>query len=153
MGDFVHVWSSKRVLGAWCSMQVLGAWCSKQVLGAWCIQSRNWPCQYLFIFMSPLHPWGEGGHLDLLWFPVTQMCFSVHPRPRPCLHLYQTLFTQYFLQYITNGFQILRYCDHRQDLELNNFLSPLLNFQGQKGLCFKINFVYVIFPVVLCWWL
>ena len=29
----------------------------------------------------PSRPWGEGGHLNLLWFPVTQM--SVH------VHLYQ----------------------------------------------------------------
>ena len=25
----------------------------------------------------PPSPWGEGGHLDLLWLPVTQMCVCV----------------------------------------------------------------------------
>ena len=32
-----------------------------------------------------------------------------HPCPRPCLGLWQTLFTLYFLQFFANGFQILRY--------------------------------------------
>ena len=31
------------------------------------------------VVMSP-HPWGEGGHIDLLWFPVTQMCVRVCAR-------------------------------------------------------------------------
>ena len=38
------------------------------------------------------------------------------------------------------------------DLELVNFSWPWLNFQGHtESLCFKSNFVYAIFPVVLCW--
>ena len=93
--------------------------------------------------MSPPHPWGEGGHVDLLWFPVTQMCVSV----RVCA----TLFTCYFPQFITNDFQILRYGAHGQDLELIKVLLLWLNFQGHTGsLCFTIHFGYVIFPVVLC---
>ena len=64
------------------------------------------------MYLSPLRLWGKGGHLNLLLFPVTQMCAGV------CPHLYQTLFTQYFLQVFTNGFQIHRYGDHGQDLEL-----------------------------------
>ena len=40
-------------------------------------------------FLCPPCPWGKGGHLHLLLFPVTQMCLGV------CLC--QTLFTQYFL--------------------------------------------------------
>ena len=28
-----------------------------------------------------MHPWGKGGHLDLLWFPVTQMCVGIHLHP------------------------------------------------------------------------
>ena len=59
---------------------------------------------------------GKGGHLDLLWLPVTQMCVCV----RPCLC--QSLFAQYFLQFFANGFQILKYGDHGKDLELINFL-------------------------------
>ena len=45
---------------------------------------------------------------------------SIHVciRPRLC----QTLFTRYFLQSFANDFQIFRYRDHVQDLELNNFL-------------------------------
>ena len=50
-----------------------------------------------------------------------------------------------------NGFQILRFSDHGQDLELINFSWPWLNFQGHRGACFKINFY--IFPVVLYFWL
>ena len=43
-------------------------------------------------------------------------------------------------------YQILRYGDDGQELELINFLWPWLNFQGVKGsLCFKINTVYLIF--------
>ena len=84
--------------------------------------------------MFPPRPWGKGGHLDLLWFPVTQMCVRDHLRPsgtnaavaqprmwhkRECG---QSLFTLYFLQFFTNGFHIRRYGDHGQDLELINFL-------------------------------
>ena len=60
---------------------------------------------------------GEGGHLDLLWFPVTQMCIGVHQSLSICARL----FTQYFLQFFANGVQILRYGDHLQDLELITF--------------------------------
>ena len=98
-------------------------------------------------------PLGEGGYLDLLWFPITQMCVSVcqsiRPHPSACV-LCQTLFTRYFLQFFTNGFQIHRYADHGQDLELISCSCLWLNFHGHKGsLCFKMNFVYVIFLVVL----
>ena len=44
-----------------------------------------------------------------------------------------TLFTCYFLQFFTNGLQILRYGDHGQDLELINFPWLWLNFQGHRG--------------------
>ena len=71
----------------------------------------------------PLGRWGE--HPDLLWFPVTQMCVSVHICAR--------LFTQYFLQFFTNDFQIFRYGDHEQDIELFNFSWPWLNFQGHRA--------------------
>ena len=70
---------------------------------------------------------------------------------RPCLC--QTLFMQYFPQFFTNSFQILRYGDLGQDLHLmNNFSWRWHSFQGHRGsLCFKINFVYMKFPVLLCW--
>ena len=66
-------------------------------------------------------PWGEGTsrftvvcfHLNVCWHPSAYVC--VHPR------LCQSLFTQYFLQFFANGFHILRYGDHRQDLEVINF--------------------------------
>ena len=88
-------------------------------------------------FMSPPCPWGEGGHLDLLWFPVTQMCVGVHVCARLCLRS------------ISYGdFQMLRYGDHGQGLEL--IKCPLLNFQVHRSSCFKINFVYAIFCLVLC---
>ena len=104
--------------------------------------------KYFWCVLCPPCPWGEGGHLDLLWFPVTQMCW--HPCPCLC----QTLFTWYFLPFFTDNFQILGYGYHGQDLELVNFLWPWLYFQGHRAsLCFKINFVYAVFPVVLCWWL
>ena len=48
------------------------------------------------IIMSPPRPWGEGGHLDLLWFPHPNVCC---PSASVCVHLCQTLFTQYFLQF------------------------------------------------------
>ena len=124
------------------------------------------------------------GHIDLLCFPVTQMCVGIYLRHLltfchyspifkvtrgyyvskfTCLHnisyifslmafkfldivtmdkmLYLltfrdyssifkvtggnyvskfTLFTQYLLRFFTNGFKILRYGDHGQDLDLNN---------------------------------
>ena len=60
-------------------------------------------------------------------------------------------YMRYFLQSFTNGFQILRYGNHEQDLELINFSGLGLNFQGHMRSCFKINLVYTIFPVVLCW--
>ena len=45
-----------------------------------------------------------------------------------------TLFTQYFLKKIANGFQILRYGDHGQDLELINvswqWLNGVIMFQN-----------------------
>ena len=160
--------------------------------------------------LCPSRPWDEGGHLDLLWFPITQMCVgvSVCVCARLCLcdisyrflpmafkftnmvtmdkilnwlqfhaghwasflskltlfthisysvspmaikfsnavtmdktlnwltfrnygSIFQvtggyyvlklTLFTQYFLQFFASDFQILRYGDHGQDLELINF--------------------------------
>ena len=44
-----------------------------------------------------------------------------------------TLFTQYFLQFFTNGFQILRCDDHEQGLELLNSSWLWRNFQGRRG--------------------
>ena len=46
-------------------------------------------------------PLGQEEHLDLLWFPINKM----HVGICPCLC--RTLFTQYFLQFFVNGFQIL----------------------------------------------
>ena len=41
--------------------------------------------------MQYLCPWGEWGHLDLLWFPVTQICVglrpSIHLCPSACVRL------------------------------------------------------------------
>ena len=70
----------------------------------------------LYSLCTP-RPWAEGErrHLDLLWVPVTQICVDVRPR------LCQSLFTQYFRQFFADGFQILRYGEHGQDLELINF--------------------------------
>ena len=31
-----------------------------------------------YVYVSP-RPWGKVGHLDLLWFTVTQMCVCVRP--------------------------------------------------------------------------
>ena len=65
-----------------------------------------------------------------------------------------TLFTQYFLQLFARGFKILRYGNHWWDLELINFSLLWLNFESHSGLlCFKINFIYAIFPIVFCQWL
>ena len=86
---------------------------------------------------------------------------SCHPNVCRCpsirLHpsvpdLFMQYFLRYFLQFFANGFQNLRYGNHGQDLELVNFLWPWLNFQGHRSLCFKIHFVYTMFPVVLCSW-
>ena len=35
--------------------------------------------QNAFYYVPPPHPWDEEGHLDLLWFPVAQMCVGVRP--------------------------------------------------------------------------
>ena len=84
------------------------------------------------LIMSP-PPLGQGGYLDWLWFPVTPMCVGIR------VHMCQTLFTWYFLQFFTNCFQILRYGDQGEDLELINFSWPCLNRQGHRGsLCFKL---------------
>ena len=65
-----------------------------------------------------------------------------------------TVFTRYFLQLSVKGFKILRYGDHGQDLELFNCLWLWLNFQCHRGsLCFKIYFVYPIFPIALYWYI
>ena len=69
--------------------------------------------------LFPPCPWGEGGHLDLLWFPVTQVSVGVRVRPRPSV---PDLCMRYFLQFFTNVFQIPRYDDHGQNLKLINFL-------------------------------
>ena len=81
-------------------------------------------------YLCPPCPCGEGGHLDLLWFPVTQICVGVHPCLHPCLC--QSLFTWYFQQFFADGFQILRYGDHEQGLELINLLWLWLNFHGHR---------------------
>ena len=61
-----------------------------------------------------------------------------------------TLFTQCCLQFFINSFQHHRY----GDLNLVNFSWLWLNFQGHRGLlCFKINFVYEIFPTAFHQWL
>ena len=72
---------------------------------------------FVSIILSP-RPWGEGGHLDLLLFPITQMCVGV----RPCPSVPDFVYTRYFLQFFTNGFQFLKYGDHGQDLESINVL-------------------------------
>ena len=66
----------------------------------------------------PPRPQGKKGHLDLLWLPVIQMCVGV--RVRLCRTLFmQYIFPSVFHQY--NDFQIFRYGDHGQNLELINF--------------------------------
>ena len=40
---------------------------------------------FLAYQLCPPHPWGEEGHLDLLWFPVTQMCDGVCLLVHVCL--------------------------------------------------------------------
>ena len=56
----------------------------------------------------PHCPWGKGGHLDLLWFSVTQMCVSVHPSMSSCpcpsvsdfvYAIFHTVFCQWLLNY------------------------------------------------------
>ena len=77
----------------------------------------------LFPNYVPSCPWGEGGYLDLLHgFPSPKCVVSHHPfvAVRPAVHLCQTLFMWYFLEFFANGFQILWYGDHGLDLELIN---------------------------------
>ena len=40
----------------------------------------NIPSSLGYVIMFPL-PLELGGHLDLLWFSITQMCIRVRPRP------------------------------------------------------------------------
>ena len=98
-------------------------------------------------------PWCKGGHLDLLRFPVTQMCVCVRwhlsSRLRQSVpDFVDAIFPTVFCQWLSNS-QIW-HGDHGLDLELMNFSWLWLNFQGHRRSCFKINFVYAIFPVVLC---
>ena len=62
-----------------------------------------------------------------------------------------TLIVRYFIQFFVNGFPILWYSDHEWDLEVFMTLAQFSKLLGV--IMFKINFVYTIFPVVLCWWL
>ena len=50
----------------------------------------------------PSRPWGEGGHLDLLWFPVTQMCVSVRPSASMPDFVY-AIFPTVFHQWLSNS--------------------------------------------------
>ena len=70
--------------------------------------------KHLIMFPLP-NGAGGGGHLDLLWFPVTWMRVGVHPSVR--IHLCQIKCLR-IISYssFADGFQILRYGDHRQDL-------------------------------------
>ena len=82
----------------------------------------------LAIIMSHPHAWGEGGHSIYCGFPSPK-CESASVCP---VRLCQNLFTWFFLQFFSNSFQILRYGDHRQNLELVSFSWPCLNFQGHR---------------------
>ena len=80
-------------------IQIFCSQCTtKLAYGEWLSYNAN-PATYAS------HPWGEGGHLDLLWFPVTQMWVGI----RPCPRLYQTLFARYLLHFFADGCQILIY--------------------------------------------
>ena len=63
--------------------------------------------------MSPL-PMGRGGTSRF-----TAVSHRPHVSWHPCLHLHlcQSLFMRYFLQFFTDSFQILRYSDPGEDFE------------------------------------
>ena len=48
--------------------------------------------------LCPPRPWGEGGHLDLQWFPVAQMCVGIRQsiRVRPRLSVPDFVYTIIF---------------------------------------------------------
>ena len=83
-----------------CKICVLqGYWALLLVILAYMGTSGSCTCN---ITMSPCCPWGEGGHLDLLWFLITQMCVCV----RPCLsvpYFVYAIFPMVFRQWLSNS--------------------------------------------------
>ena len=80
------------------------------------------------------------GNLDLLWFPVIHICVAVHPHqsmhraihvhPRPSVpDLIYAIFPTVF----TSGFQIVRYGDHGQDLEMIKLFVTTAQFSRSHG--------------------
>ena len=72
-------------------------------------------------------------------FTVVSRHPNVCRRPSVCVRLCQTLFMWYFLQFVTNDFQIFWYGDHWQVLDWIIFLLPWVNFQGHRAHVSKLT--------------
>ena len=88
--------------------------------------------------MSP-RLWGEGGYLDLLWFPVTQMCVrirqSIHVCARLCLHDVSYSFSLMafkFTDMVTMDKTLNRFCYYGSFFKVTggHYVSKLTLFTG-----------------------
>ena len=82
---------------------------------------------FYVVIMSPL-PLGRGWTSRIT---VVSRQPNVSRRLRP--HLCQSLLTRYFLQFVADSFQILRYSDHGQDLNLLTFRDIVSIFKFTGG--------------------
>ena len=127
----------------------------------WLMHNPTWTTEAV-----KLCPLGQVGKSRFTVVSLSTKCASV------CIHpcLCQSLFTWYFLQgvimfqnelclrnisysFVPMAFKFLHMVTMDKTLTWLTFYDYGLIFKVTGSLCFKINFVYVVFPVVLCRWL
>ena len=139
----------------------LGRWATSWFTGVSCHPNVSWrPSVWAHISVTagrnyvPPCPWDEGWHLELLWFPVTQMCVIICPAVRVsasvcarlCLHDISYRFSPM-------AFKFSDMVAIDKTLNWLTFVTMAQCSRSQGSLCFKINFVYAICLTVFCQWL
>ena len=93
------------------------------------------------LHVCPPRPWGKGGTSRFTMVShhpnVSQ---HLHPCPSVCIcpHLCPTLFMRYFLQFFTDGFQILTSGDHGKTLNWSTFCDLGSIFKVTEGTTEKL---------------
>ena len=118
--------------------------CSHLVCHLLRILSEKRNTQQIPLLCPPL-PQGKGGHLDLLWFPITQMC-GIYIHPHPCLRLSVPDFVYViFTWFFTNDSNFQIWWPWTRPWIDSLFVIMAQFPRSQWSLCFKINFVYAYF--------
>ena len=107
-----YLWAKNTLPTNWTTLnQLVATWqqlnttkISALVLRILVVCQIEWECmQKLCRPPTPPPPLGRGGHLDLLWFPITQMCVCIRPRPSVSVPDFVYVISPVFCQWLSNS--------------------------------------------------